>query len=126
MERAVFAAASFWTAEAAFRRAPGVWQTCVGVGGGQGESSAHAQVAAGATDQAEAVLIDHDPGQVSCRDLLEMFWKIDDPGGRAAGPRPGVAPCRRVNGRPVPRVGRCLQPPRALSCVGASAAAGTG
>lgn len=87
MEKAIFAAGSFWTAEAAFQGVPGVVETCVGYSGGQAEGPTHAQVTAGGSGHAEVVLIDYDPGQVSYRDLLEVFWEIHDPtdpGGRGA------------------------------------------
>ena len=76
---AVFAAGCYWCIEGAFERIAGVTEVVSGYAGGSAESAHYDQVAAGATDHAEAVRVTFDPAQVSYGQLLQVFFTIHDP-----------------------------------------------
>lgn len=77
--RAMFAAGCFWGVESAFRAVEGVTDVAVGYSGGSLENPTYGDVCGGGTGHAEAVLVDFDPGRVSYKDLLQVFWNIHDP-----------------------------------------------
>jgi peptide-methionine (S)-S-oxide reductase len=79
LKKAVFAAGCFWGVEAAFRRVPGVVSTQVGYTGGHTQSPTYRQVCGDRTGHAEAVEITYDPGKVSYKELLDVFWSAHDP-----------------------------------------------
>lgn len=78
-EKATFGAGCFWGVEAAFRRVRGVTGTAVGYMGGTLEHPAYRDVCTGLTGHAEVVEVMFDPGMVSYRQLLEVFWIIHNP-----------------------------------------------
>lgn len=77
--RATFAGGCFWCMEPAFDKIPGVLSTTSGYAGGIVADPTYEQVSAGGTGHAEVVQVVFDPGQVSYRRLLEVFWKNVDP-----------------------------------------------
>ncbi|MBN2223393.1 MAG: bifunctional methionine sulfoxide reductase B/A protein [Deltaproteobacteria bacterium] len=77
--KAAFAAGCFWGVEETFRTIAGVVNTTVGYMGGKTENPTYEQVCMGTTGHAETVLVEYDPGVVSYRKLLSVFWKIHDP-----------------------------------------------
>ena len=79
MATATFGAGCFWGVEAAFRALHGVASTCVGYAGGTVADPTYEQVCTGRTGHAEAVQIEFDSAQVSCQELLDLFWSIHDP-----------------------------------------------
>ncbi|GAB4267521.1 MAG: peptide-methionine (S)-S-oxide reductase MsrA [Deferrisomatales bacterium] len=79
LERATFAGGCFWCMEPPFEDLPGVESVTVGYTGGHQANPTYEQVSAGGTGHAEAVEIRFDPGRVSYRELLEVYWRNVDP-----------------------------------------------
>ncbi|MDD4455301.1 MAG: peptide-methionine (S)-S-oxide reductase MsrA [Candidatus Methanomethylophilaceae archaeon] len=78
-ELATFGAGCFWGVEEMFRHVPGVVDTAVGFMGGTTENPTYPEVCTGRTGHAEVVQVTYDPGQVSYRNLLGVFWSVHDP-----------------------------------------------
>jgi len=78
-ETATLAGGCFWCLEAAFERLQGVVSVTPGFTGGQASNPSYRDVCSGTTGHAEAVQITFDPGVVSFRELLEVFFTIHDP-----------------------------------------------
>jgi peptide-methionine (S)-S-oxide reductase len=68
--------------EPPFDAVAGVVSTTSGYAGGHVENPTYEQVSAGGTGHAEAVQVEYDPGVVSYRELLEVFWHNIDPTAR--------------------------------------------
>ena len=79
-EVATCGAGCFWGVEAAFRRTPGVNDTAVGYSGGDREQPTYKDVCTDETGHAEVVQVTFDPQKLSYSQLLDVFWKIHDPG----------------------------------------------
>lgn len=79
MEKATFGAGCFWCVETIFKHVRGVDTVTSGYSGGEISNPSYEQVASGQTQHAETVQIQFDPGMVSYKKLLEIFWKIHDP-----------------------------------------------
>jgi len=77
--RAIFAGGCFWCVEAAFDEVDGVLGTTSGFVGGHVENPTYAQVSAGGTGHAEAVLVVYDPKRTTYEHLLDVFWHNVDP-----------------------------------------------
>jgi peptide-methionine (S)-S-oxide reductase len=78
-EVAVFAGGCFWCVESDFDRVPGVIRTVSGFTGGRVANPSYKQVVEGDTGHREAVQIVFDPGVVSYRELVDIFWRTVDP-----------------------------------------------
>jgi peptide-methionine (S)-S-oxide reductase len=78
-EVATFAAGCFWCTEAVFQDLKGVEKVVSGYAGGKKADPTYEEVSSGFTGHAEAVQITFDPGVISYRDLLEVFWHTHDP-----------------------------------------------
>jgi len=78
-ETALFGMGCFWGVERIFWQIPGVWVTAVGYGGGITPNPTYQEVCTGQTAHNEVVLVVFDPGAVSFRDLLQIFWEGHDP-----------------------------------------------
>jgi len=78
-ERVVLAGGCFWGMQDLVRRLPGVTNTLVGYSGGNTSDATYNDVKAGRTGHTEALEIIFDPGEVSFRDILELFFQIHDP-----------------------------------------------
>lgn len=78
-ETVVLGGGCFWCLEAVFDRVNGVQSVESGYMGGENANPTYQEVCTGMTGHAEVVRITFDPGQVSFRDLLEVFFAIHDP-----------------------------------------------
>ena len=79
LETATLAGGCFWCVEAVFDELRGVESVTSGYTGGDVPRPTYQQVCTGATGHAEAVEIKFDPGVVSYRELLEVFFTVHDP-----------------------------------------------
>ena len=78
-EVATLAGGCFWCLEAVYADLDGVLRVESGYAGGTVPNPSYEQVCAGTTGHAEVVQITFDPGVLSYRDLLEVFFDIHDP-----------------------------------------------
>jgi peptide-methionine (S)-S-oxide reductase len=69
----------FWCLEAVFKELRGVESVVSGYAGGEIENPTYEQVCGGRTGHAEVVQVTYDPGVITYRDLLDMFFTIHDP-----------------------------------------------
>ena len=78
-EVAVFAGGCFWSTEANFEHMPGVISAVSGFAGGRVANPSYDQVVRGGTGHLEAVQVTFDPGRISYRQLVDLFWRTIDP-----------------------------------------------
>lgn len=78
-ERATFGGGCFWCVEAVYERLDGVISVVSGYAGGSKEDPTYEEVSRGTTGHAEVVQIEYDPGEISYKELLDMFWDAHDP-----------------------------------------------
>src|SRR5271167_4624486 len=78
-EIAVFGGGCFWCTEAVFEQLNGVLSVRPGFAGGTVGNPTYRQVCSGRTGHAEVVRVEYDPGRVSYRDLLTVFFATHDP-----------------------------------------------
>jgi len=78
-ETATLAGGCFWCLEAVFERLQGVERVVSGYSGGSVDHPSYDQVCGGATGHAEAVQVTFDSGEISFRDILEVFFTAHDP-----------------------------------------------
>src|SRR5262249_47890835 len=78
-ETAIFGGGCFWCIEAVFDSLQGVESVESGYAGGHVENPTYRQVCGGDTGHAEVVRVTFDPGVVSYRDLLDVFFTVHDP-----------------------------------------------
>ncbi len=76
---AVFGGGCFWCTEAVFEQLNGVLSVMPGFAGGTVKNPSYRQVCTGRTGHAEVVRVEYDPGRVSYRDLLTVFFATHDP-----------------------------------------------
>ncbi len=79
MEIATVAGGCFWCLEAVFEQLSGVDRVVSGYAGGHVPNPTYSQVCSGSTGHAESVQVSFDPGVISYRDLLSVFFAIHDP-----------------------------------------------
>lgn len=79
IETATLAGGCFWCLEAVFERLNGVQSVVSGYIGGRHPNPSYEAVCTGVTGHAEAVRVTFDPGVLSYRDLLELFFAFHDP-----------------------------------------------
>ncbi|MGH6658203.1 MAG: peptide-methionine (S)-S-oxide reductase MsrA [Sphingomicrobium sp.] len=78
-EVAIVAGGCFWCTEAVFLDVAGVNKVESGYTGGHVDKPTYKQVCGGDTGHAEAIRITFNPGQLSYRDLLDIFFATHDP-----------------------------------------------
>lgn len=79
LKSAVFAGGCFWCTESDFEKVDGVVEVISGYTGGHQQDPTYREVSAGTTGHAEAVRVTYDPGKVSYKTLLKIFWRHVDP-----------------------------------------------
>lgn len=79
VETAIFAGGCFWCMEPVFDSMPGVVSVTPGYTGGGTRDPSYQEVSTGESGHVEAVRIVFHPGEVSYRDLLQVFWRNIDP-----------------------------------------------
>jgi peptide-methionine (S)-S-oxide reductase len=75
-QTAVFAGGCFWGVEGVFEHIRGVKSATAGYAGGTAASPSYDEVSSGATGHAESVRVVFDPGQISYRQLLAVFFAV--------------------------------------------------
>lgn len=78
-QTAVLGGGCFWCLEAVFDRLRGVQAVESGYAGGHTANPTYEDVCRGDTGHAEVVRITFDPGMLSFRELLKVFFAIHDP-----------------------------------------------
>ena len=79
IEKAVLAGGCFWGVEELLRSFKGVKNTEVGYCGGDADEANYSMVKTGATEHAEAVLIEFDSDILSYAELIRAFFRLHDP-----------------------------------------------
>ena len=69
----------FWCLDAVYRAVEGVVDVVSGYAGGTKPNPTYREVCSGATGHAEVVRLTYDPGVISYRELLEIFFAVHDP-----------------------------------------------
>src|SRR5262249_4229244 len=78
-EIATLGGGCFWCLEAVFEQLRGVDKVESGYAGGARPNPTYEQVCSGPTGHAEVVQVTFDPGVLTSRDLLDVFFAIPDP-----------------------------------------------
>ena len=78
-ELATFASGCFWCSEAVYSELLGVEKAEPGYSGGSVPNPSYEQVCTDRTGHAEVVQVTYDPGRISYRELLEVFFSTHDP-----------------------------------------------
>ncbi len=79
LDVATFGAGCFWCVEAIFQSLDGVDTVLSGYSGGEVDNPSYKEVCTGRTGHAEVCQIHYDPGVISFKELLEVFWQTHDP-----------------------------------------------
>src|SRR6187399_2125232 len=69
----------FWCTEAVYVKVRGITDVESGYSNGQTQRPSYEQVCTGTTGHNEVVKLSYDPGQISTRQILEIFFVIHDP-----------------------------------------------
>jgi len=78
-EVATLGGGCFWCLEAVFDELKGVEEVVPGYAGGKAVNPSYGDVCAGSTGHAEVVQITFNPGVISFREILQVFFTIHDP-----------------------------------------------
>jgi peptide-methionine (S)-S-oxide reductase len=78
-EIATLAGGCFWCLEAVFKEVDGVEEVTSGYTGGTTVNPTYQEVCTGATGHAEAVRLTFNPGKISYREILQIFFSVHDP-----------------------------------------------
>jgi peptide-methionine (S)-S-oxide reductase len=79
LETATLAAGCFWCVEAVFDDLKGVEDVVSGYSGGHTENPTYREVCDGATGHAEVIQVKFDPGEISFKEILQVFFSVHDP-----------------------------------------------
>jgi peptide-methionine (S)-S-oxide reductase len=78
-EIATLAGGCFWCLEAVFKEVDGVEEVTSGYTGGTTVNPTYQAVCTGTTGHAEAVQLTFNPGKISYREILQIFFSVHDP-----------------------------------------------
>jgi peptide-methionine (S)-S-oxide reductase len=78
-EVATLAGGCFWCLEAIFVEVDGVEDVISGYTGGTSVNPTYQEVCTNTTGHAEAIQLTFDPGKISYREILEIFFSVHDP-----------------------------------------------
>ena len=78
-EVATLAGGCFWCLEAVFREVDGVEDVSSGYTGGTTVNPTYQEVCTNTTGHAEAVQVTFNPGKISYREILQIFFSVHDP-----------------------------------------------
>lgn len=78
-EIATLGGGCFWCIEAIFQEVRGIEKVVSGYSGGHIKNPAYREVTTGLTGHAEVVQLTFDPGVISYRDILTIFFHLHDP-----------------------------------------------
>jgi peptide methionine sulfoxide reductase msrA/msrB len=76
---ATFAGGCFWCVEHAFEKVSGVKEVVSGYSGGTTVNPTYKEVSYGNTGHLESIQVHYHPGEVSYKELLDVFWKNINP-----------------------------------------------
>lgn len=79
LQTATLAGGCFWCIESAFNSVRGVEKALSGYAGGEQQDPSYESVCGGDTGHAEVVQVTFDPGEISYREILEIFFALHDP-----------------------------------------------
>ncbi|MDG7000053.1 MAG: peptide-methionine (S)-S-oxide reductase MsrA [Nitrososphaerota archaeon] len=79
LELATLGGGCFWCTEAVFSELKGIEKVESGYSGGTVPNPTYEQVCTGDTGHAETVQISFDPGTISYREILDVFFSVHDP-----------------------------------------------
>jgi peptide-methionine (S)-S-oxide reductase len=78
-EVATLAGGCFWCLEAIFKEVDGIEEVTSGYTGGTTINPTYREVCTGTTGHAEAVQLIFNPGKISYREVLQIFFSVHDP-----------------------------------------------
>lgn len=78
-QQATLGGGCFWCLEAVYQELDGVTKIVSGYAGGNVPAPTYEAVCSGKTGHAEVVQLTFDPGRVTYREILEVFFAIHDP-----------------------------------------------
>ena len=78
-ETIVLGGGCFWCTEAVYVKVHGIADVESGYSNGQAQRPSYEQVCTGTTGHNEVVKLTYDPGQISLRQILEIFFVVHDP-----------------------------------------------
>ena len=78
-ETATIGGGCFWCTEAVFDAVKGVTDVVSGYAGGHKENPTYQQVCSETTGHAEVIQLKFDPGEISYKEVLEIFFGTHDP-----------------------------------------------
>ena len=79
MKKAIFGAGCFWGPEEKFSKVNGIIKTEVGYCGGNKPQTTYEEVCTGQTNHAEVVKIEFDEKIISYEEIVNFFFKMNDP-----------------------------------------------
>jgi peptide-methionine (S)-S-oxide reductase len=79
LQTIVLGGGCFWCTESVFKEVRGVTDVESGYSNGRPQRPSYEQVCGGDTGHNEVVKLTYDPGQISTRQILEIFFVVHDP-----------------------------------------------